>query len=359
MRDFLPVFGSVLVWAIAPILITIVGKAGFDPYTQTFYRYAAAAAFFLAIAAASDRPGLAAAFRAWRRTGAMALAVVAFQLTSVNAIYFTGPTIAGFAGHLSIVFALAGGAVLFADEREVVLSWRFLVGAAVVVAAAGGVVLGGEVNIEGGPVRGGGVSPGLTGLGLLCLLTFPAAWATFSLLIKRFVGYERRPEATEVTESTEAERHGKRRRAAKRLPSVASVFSVAGRSPGRAGLLRPVPAFAVTMAEATLIVLAVTAAFGDLGHIADVSGKIVLMLVVSGLACVGVGQALYWFSIGRIGVAMSQTVTRATPFLTGLFSFALLGERMGAFQWACGAVLVAGVVYLIKVRVAGQRTAAG
>ena len=41
----------------------------------------------------------------------------------------------------------------------------------------------------------------------------------------------RRPEATEVTESTEAERHGKRRGTAESLPSVASVFSVAGRSP--------------------------------------------------------------------------------------------------------------------------------
>ncbi len=156
-----------------------------------------------------------------------------------------------------------------------------------------------------------------------------------------------------VTESTEAERHGKRRGAAKRLPSATSVPSVASE------LLRPVPALAVTTAWTTLLVLAATAAFGDLGHVADVSWKIVLVLVVSGVGCIGVGQTLYYVSIGRIGVAMSQLATRATPILTGLFSFAPLGVRMGAFQWACGAVLVAGVDYLSKERVAGRRTAAG
>ncbi len=43
------------------------------------------------------------------------------------------------------------------------------------------------------------------------------------------IPFPRRPEATEITESTEAERHGKRHGAAEPLPSVSSV---AGRSPG-------------------------------------------------------------------------------------------------------------------------------
>ncbi len=327
-------------WAIAPILVTILGKVGFDPYTQSFYRYATAAAFFLAVAAVTDWPGLAAAFRAWRRTGAMALTLVVFQLTWVNAVYFTSPTVTGFAGNLSIVFGFAGGAIFFADERAVVLSRRFLVGAAVVMVAAIGVMFGGEVKIEGGPVSEGGPA-----LSAACLLVFPAAWAAYSLLIKRFVGHERRLEARPVR--------------AGRSPDRANA-SADGLRPGRrAELLRPVPALAVTTAWTTLLVLAVTVVFGDLGHVADVSWKIVLVLVVSGVGCIGVGQTLYYVSIGRIGVAMSQTVTRVTPFMTGFFSFALLGERMGAFQWVCGAVLVVGVLYLIKVRVAGKKTAAG
>lgn len=295
-------------WGIAPILITIAGKAGFDAYTQTFYRYASAAVVFLGIALVRDRPGLASALRAWRLTVPMAVAVVAFQFAWVNGLYLMTPTIAVFAEHSAVVFSLAGGALFFADERRVVLSWRFLAGAAVVAAGAVGVVLGGTPEIEGGPVLEGSAA-----LGAVLLFSCAVAWATYSLLIKRAV--------------------------------VGREDSGAGR-----GKLRPIPAFAVMITEATLLTLVATAVVGDLGHVARVPGWVLLVLVASGAACVGAGQGLYFISIGRIGVVTSQTVTLATPFLAGLFSFLVFKERMSAFQWASGTLLVAGVAFLMRAR---------
>ena len=44
--DFLPILGSVAMWGLAPVLITLLGRARFDSYTQNAFRYVAAAAFW-------------------------------------------------------------------------------------------------------------------------------------------------------------------------------------------------------------------------------------------------------------------------------------------------------------------------
>ena len=64
-RDFLPILGSVVVWGLTPVLITLLGRARFDSYTQNAFRDLVAAAFFLCLGALRD--GRALGVSAWDR----------------------------------------------------------------------------------------------------------------------------------------------------------------------------------------------------------------------------------------------------------------------------------------------------
>jgi drug/metabolite transporter (DMT)-like permease len=292
----------------------MLGGAGFDAFGQNSYRYLGAAAFFLALSRLSDRKASREALRAWPRFLAPAAAVAVFQTTWVMGLYRTGPTTAAFAEHSSILFGVVGGAIFFADERRVVASWRFAVGAAAVAAGFTGVVLG----KTGSP--GGGIEiEGEFGLGVAFLAVGAVGWGSYGLLIKRLVGRR------------------------------ADVGAVSGEG-GRRGPRDPLHAFAVTILLAAGMLLAVAAAAGDLGHIAEAGAADLVLLFGSGIACVGVGQGLYFASIRRIGVAVSQVFTLAAPFLTGLFSLLALGERTTLVQWASGTVLAAGVAWLVWSR---------
>jgi drug/metabolite transporter (DMT)-like permease len=116
----------------------------------------------------------------------------------------------------------------------------------------------------------------------------------------------------------------------------------------------------ITLALATVISFAVAAlarAFFEsaqpsgltsgLGHVARVGWAELLILFASGAVCVGAGQGMYYVSIRRTGVAVSQTVPLAAPFLTGALSQLVLGHSMRPVQWLSGTVLLGGVAYLV------------
>ena len=298
-------FGSVVIWAWMPILIDTLGRAEFDPYTQNFYRYLATAVFFTGFAALVDRRGLALAARNWLRYLAPAAAVVGFQTAWVLGIYRTTPTVAAFAEHSGVVFSMLASAIIFADERRVVGSWRFLAGAAAVAVGFAGVALGRP------SAAGGSTVPGQPGLGVAFLVLGSLAWAVYGLLIKHVVAP-----------------HG------------------AGDPDGRERP-GPIPAFAATMALALVPFLALALLAGDVGRVASARPGDLAILFGSGIAGVAIGQGLYFVSIRRVGVATSQVLVLLSPFMTGLCSSVLFGERIAGWQWLGGAVLLAGAAGLV------------
>jgi drug/metabolite transporter (DMT)-like permease len=120
--------------------------------------------------------------------------------------------------------------------------------------------------------------------------------------------------------------------------------------PDEARAIRPLPAFAITMLVANAALFAAALVLGDVGHVARVGAPDLILLFGSGVVCVGVAQALYFLSIRWAGVAASQVVALTIPFLTGVYSLLVLGERIGALQWASGALIVAGVAWLVAGR---------
>jgi len=111
--------------------------------------------------------------------------------------------------------------------------------------------------------------------------------------------------------------------------------------------LPPMATFAVTAAMTTALLLLPAVGDGHMGVMWSSSGKIQLAVFFSGAMCVGATQILYFVSLKRIGVAYTSLVSLGTPFLTGVFAFMVLGEVLGFWQWLCGAVLVAGLAFMI------------
>ena len=75
-----------------------------------------------------------------------------------------------------------------------------------------------------------------------------------------------------------------------------------------------------------------------------------MLLALSGLVGVGLGQALFYRSMPKLGVALSSSLSLLIPLLSGLLSLALLGERFSALQSGGGLLLLSGCYTVIRVR---------
>lgn len=305
ISDFLPALSVTFLWGWTPLLIVFLARAGFDPYTQNFYRYLGALAIFLPIAFVVDRASLKASLRRMWMFLPMALCVVFFQTAWVTGICMTSPVTGTLAGRVAVPIGLAGAAIFFKGERRMILSWRFLAGAAAVLAGVAGLVLGGPPEMASHAPE-----PERYARGVAIIMAGAAAWAAYGILIKLIVS-----------------------RSAARDPPGERITALS--------------AFGATMIPSSAALLVLALLFGDLGHLTGVGAGYVALLFGSGVAAVGGGQVLYYVSLGRIGVAYSQLVTQAVPFVAGLFSYLILGERLSPLQWGFGVLLAGGVVWLL------------
>ncbi len=67
-----------------------------------------------------------------------------------------------------------------------------------------------------------------------------------------------------------------------------------------------------------------------------------LVLVGSGLLGIGGGQALYYYLLPQLGIITASSTQLLVPFLTGVFSFLLFGEKITALQLLGGLLLLGG-----------------
>jgi drug/metabolite transporter (DMT)-like permease len=73
-----------------------------------------------------------------------------------------------------------------------------------------------------------------------------------------------------------------------------------------------------------------------------------LNVVYLGLFCSAAGYWLYASALNVLGVGKASVFVNLIPVVSVVAAFFILGERLGALQWAGGAVAIAGV-YLATV----------
>jgi DME family drug/metabolite transporter len=107
------------------------------------------------------------------------------------------------------------------------------------------------------------------------------------------------------------------------------------------GGLHPLIAFGVISAY-TSVFLLLMAPLGEPSALVRLPVFAWLILVVSSLLGVAIAHGLYYFSVQRIGVAITSLTLAATPFVSALVSRIVFEERFTPVQWAGGLVLLGG-----------------
>jgi drug/metabolite transporter (DMT)-like permease len=295
---------ATVLWAWPTIFIRYIKHETGDQFTPealNVYRYAAGSIFALAVAAWLRPADLVTVLRRPLVPFLLAVVLAAFQVIWVRGVYYLDAAYSVLIGRASVVFALLLTYLVFADERRTIRSGRFLLSAGLAMAAVIGISLVDPKFSFSPPAERPAVGPTLA-IGTVILLVSSLIWGVYAVSVRKL---------------------------AKRLPAMAT--------------------FAVTAAMATLLMLPV--GIGD-GHMSFVwsgqcSWKAILAVIFSGFLCIGATQVLYYVSLKRIGVAPTSLVSLASPFLTGAFSYLVLGEKLTGWQWLLGVALVASLALML------------
>ena len=70
--------------------------------------------------------------------------------------------------------------------------------------------------------------------------------------------------------------------------------------------------------------------------------RILFILFISGLFCIGLAHSIFYFAIRATGIALASSILLISPFLTAIFSYFIFGEILTAGQLISGAALLTG-----------------
>lgn len=216
---------------------------------------------------------------------------IAGQICFALAPYYIEPGLMTFSLRAQIVFVTLGAALLFPAERLVIRRPGYLIGIACVVGGTVATIL----------LKPGGLGSGTT-IGVVLALSSGILYSGYALCVRHFM-------------------HG----------------------------ANPLQAFAVISQYTALGVLIPMFIWGDKsGMVATtLAGRQFLYLLLSSLIGIGLGHTLYYFSIGRLGLAVSSGVVQLQPFLVSVASMFLFNERLSPLQWGTGAIAISGAIVIL------------
>ncbi len=288
-KKYIPIAIATFIW-IWPVLFIKFLWSYFDNYTQNFYRYLAAVAILMPVNLIFFRKQFVSSLKNIRQFILPALLVFTFQILWVQGVYLLEPAMAALIGKSSVLFVILLSFLFFSDERKVLSSRNFITGSIMAILGVAGVIIG----------KSGGQF-GIFNHGVIFILLSAFFWALYLMLVKRIVS------KTDV------------------IVSVTIIFALA------------LPLFFV----ASLL-------FGDISAVCKTPALANVILLASGIFCVGVANAFNYKSIKLIGTSISSNFVLITPLFTAVASYFIFGEVLSFLQIISGAVLVAGCILLLR-----------
>jgi drug/metabolite transporter (DMT)-like permease len=287
---------AVVCWAAAPTMVKAISRS-FSVNFQNACRYLVSLAvlwpaYLLTADRSRIRADLAEVRRLAGKIALIALVQYAFQVSYTYSLTLIYPGMMTLVSQTTAIFGVLLAVAFFPDERPVVRNRIFLTGAVFALAGALLVVLG-----------GGSWGGAALNVGVLSALASALAWALLGTLIRRWVPH------------------------VPPLLSISSVFTIL------------VPLFIASYAVA------------HRGFPVPAAPPIDwVLMVVSGLIGVGIGQSLFYRAVPVIGVATSTSIGLLIPLLATVISRLAFGERLSAIQIVGGFLLVAGSWFVIRLR---------
>lgn len=299
LRDYAPMALATLFWATPTLFIRYIRRETGDQFSvdaMNAYRYATGTFFcVLLVAAWRPRDFIPVLKKPWI-PALLALFLALFQVIWVRGVCLVSAPYSTLVGRSSLLFNLLFVFLLFKDERHLIRSPRFLITTGFCLAAVAGIALADPAfSLQGANRR-------VYAIGTLLLLAAAVLWSAYTVFIRRFAPH---------------------------LPSAAT--------------------FAITCLFCTLF-LFIPAGHGDALRFPwspACPGRVIAAVLASGVLCIASTQMLFYASLKRIGVVRSSLIALLTPFLTGVFSVATLGEVLTPLQWMLGAALAGGLAFII------------
>lgn len=262
-----------------------------DPFTQNFYRYASSAVFLL--------PWLIWRLRQRGMLTRKELKCLLYpsipnflsQISWTFAMKWLYPAFVSLFNKSSILFSCTLAVIFFPAERWLFRSKRFLLGLGLSAVGTVGLVLlrpdagKGEINFA-----------------VVLVLLSALMWATYSTAVKKFAS------------------------------DIGARVS-----------------FAVISLYTTLWLLIPALIWGDLSLVTKVPWHVNVILVVSGLLCIGIAHPLYYFALKELGLSVCATMLLSTPVGALLLSHWIFGEVLTSGQILFGLVLLSGGAFTILV----------
>lgn len=281
---------SIVLWGIGPLFIKYFTKF-YDPWTQNAFRYSCAA-FMLALAVPFQRRTSFRLARAqWIKLGLVVLSNVGLQITYAFMFYYLYPSVASLVIRTSILFVCFLSFLFFADERPIIRSGGFLLGAALGLGGLVAVVAGQDPEI----LSRLQVSQVSFWIGVAIALGYAFFLAVYTLLIKRLV---------------------------RDVPPIVSFTHVSW------------------MTSLVLIVLMLK--FGRPSDLWTAPLEPLGWMAFTAFVNIILAHTTLYAALREIKAVVSSTLMLLTPFITCVGSALVYGDRLSAVQIAGGGAVLAG-----------------
>ncbi len=292
MKKYLPIIVVASLWTWTPIFVKLL-SFHFDNFTQNFYRYFAGSLVLIIISLIFYRKKLFDCLNEIKSFILPAILLFVFQTAFVAGIYMLTPTVAALISRSSVFFTIIFSFIFFADERRIIKSTSFIFGSFLAIIGVCGVIIG-----------KGSLYLASFNFGAALMLISSVAWALYTIVMKT------RLQKTDP------------------FVSASIIFTLV------------LPLF-----------LVFALLFGNINNIKTLSTApkgIILILFLSGIFCVGMGNVFNYKSIKLIGVVISSNFRLITPFFTAIFSYIIFKEVLTVYQILFGAILLVGCSILMK-----------
>jgi drug/metabolite transporter (DMT)-like permease len=293
-------------WSSVPIFLRYFSDH-IDLWTSNGWRYGFSALLWLPVL-------IVAAFRhrlpsgLWRAALVPSVVNAAGQVLFAYAHYKIDPALLTFGLRSQLIFVAIGAWLMFPDERAVIRTPGFLLGAGLLVMGMVGVIAADDtapntVAHMAGSHRDGGEASRVQGI--IMAIGSGLLFAAYGLAVRRF------------------------------MAGINSVLAFA----------------AICQFTAIVMVILMFTAGDAWGTtVLRMPGHLIFWLLVSGVIGIAIGHVFYYISIARLGVAVTAGVLQLQPFLVAIGSLWWFGERLTWVQWAGGCVAVVGALVMLGVQ---------
>jgi drug/metabolite transporter (DMT)-like permease len=218
-----------------------------------------------------------------------ALLVSLFQICNVSGVYMTNASTVSLVSRMNIIFIVVLSYVLFESERGVTRSRYFIPANLLVIVGILGLVLGAsEVELE-------------FDLGVAVTILAAAFWAAYIVSLKKLVNE-----------------------------------------------LEPLAVMPFIQAFAAVVFLPLVLVAGDIARVSSVGLWTNVILIGSGILCVGAGNVANYVAIRHLGSTLASNIIAFKPLLTILFAYMILGEVLTMAQLASGVMLLVGCWTIVR-----------